>query len=116
VFGGKSTNKRSTIAKAPGVGFEPTRPKGPTACLVRFLAISRFNAQRTEAHRLCRRTWLGNPGYRTGCFPRINVVLWNLSLKLQPTARCDAFNDPVCSPSKPPARMYWFMWDFLTLK
>jgi hypothetical protein len=48
--------------------------------------------------------------------PRINVVLWNLPVTLQPRARRDAFNDPVCSPSKPPARMYWFMWNFLTLK
>lgn len=84
--------------------------------MVRFFAISRFNAQRTDARRLCRRTWLGNPGYRTGCLPRINVVLWNVSLTLQPMAGSDAFNDPVCSPSKAPARMYWFMWDFLTLK
>jgi len=48
---------------APGVGFEPTRPRGPTACLVRFFVISRFNAQRIDTLRLCRRTWLGNPGY-----------------------------------------------------
>ncbi len=73
--------------EAPGVGFEPTRPKGPTAYLVQLVVISRFHAQRTEAHRLCRRTWLGNPGYGAGCVPRINVVLWRRSSSPLPQAK-----------------------------